>query len=344
MAIVSIVDYLNSKGQASDYNSRAKLAQQFGIANYTGTAAQNTQLLGLVQGQSSPQASPQQNIQNQINQLQSQVQAAQNAGYGQGGQYAGQQIPDSVLNGATQNQTVNEQSYKDAMDKVPAIKALGSSIDDIYNAYMTNTWDNIQTASGQSFSPAEQQDAYNSANSALEPYYKQQAEKDKADAESTLKQSQLNYQKKLADSAVSFQNEKTGLDQTAANNGVLFSGSRAQKQNALQTKYNSQDAYDKASYANSVGNTARDYQYKQGNSAASGLSQYYNAGSNNYNAGVATNGVSSNGLSSVYNSGNNNFTGTANAERQTTAQYNAARLLTNKANKLTLSGYNNQIN
>jgi LysM repeat protein len=44
----SIVDYLNSVGQASDYNSRAKLAAKSGISNYTGTAAQNTQLLGML--------------------------------------------------------------------------------------------------------------------------------------------------------------------------------------------------------------------------------------------------------------------------------------------------------
>jgi len=41
----SIVDYLNGQGQASDYNSRATLAGQQGIQNYTGTAQQNTQLL-----------------------------------------------------------------------------------------------------------------------------------------------------------------------------------------------------------------------------------------------------------------------------------------------------------
>lgn len=45
----SIVDYLNSLGRASDYNSRAQLAAQMGIANYSGTAAQNTQLLSMVQ-------------------------------------------------------------------------------------------------------------------------------------------------------------------------------------------------------------------------------------------------------------------------------------------------------
>ena len=41
----SIVDYLNSVGQNSSFASRAQLAQAQGIQNYTGTAAQNTQLL-----------------------------------------------------------------------------------------------------------------------------------------------------------------------------------------------------------------------------------------------------------------------------------------------------------
>ena len=46
----SIVDYLNSQGQASDFNTRTQLAQQYGIQGYTGTAQQNTQLLGYLQG------------------------------------------------------------------------------------------------------------------------------------------------------------------------------------------------------------------------------------------------------------------------------------------------------
>lgn len=46
----SIVDYLNSSGQASDYGTRAKLAASKGIAGYAGTAAQNTQLLNSLRG------------------------------------------------------------------------------------------------------------------------------------------------------------------------------------------------------------------------------------------------------------------------------------------------------
>lgn len=41
----SIVDALKSKGQASDFNSRATLAKQYGITNYTGSADQNVALL-----------------------------------------------------------------------------------------------------------------------------------------------------------------------------------------------------------------------------------------------------------------------------------------------------------
>jgi hypothetical protein len=46
----SIVDYLNSQGQDSSYAARAALAAKNGISNYTGTAAQNTQLLQSLQG------------------------------------------------------------------------------------------------------------------------------------------------------------------------------------------------------------------------------------------------------------------------------------------------------
>ena len=47
----SIVDYLKSQGQDSSYNARKKLASQFGITNYTGSAGQNTQLLSALQSQ-----------------------------------------------------------------------------------------------------------------------------------------------------------------------------------------------------------------------------------------------------------------------------------------------------
>ena len=59
MAIGSIVDYLRGQGKDSSYSNRKKLAEQYGISNYSGTAGQNTNLLKAMQGggQGSPGAS-----------------------------------------------------------------------------------------------------------------------------------------------------------------------------------------------------------------------------------------------------------------------------------------------
>jgi N-acetylmuramoyl-L-alanine amidase CwlA len=51
----SLVDYLKSIGVDSSFTNRQHLAQQHGIANYTGTASQNTQLLNAMRGGSAPQ-------------------------------------------------------------------------------------------------------------------------------------------------------------------------------------------------------------------------------------------------------------------------------------------------
>ncbi|WP_368296119.1 hypothetical protein [Enterocloster citroniae] len=60
MAVGSIVDYLNSRKQDSSYNNRKKLASQYGITDYTGTAAQNTNLLKYLQSGSQGNTGPQQ--------------------------------------------------------------------------------------------------------------------------------------------------------------------------------------------------------------------------------------------------------------------------------------------
>lgn len=51
---VSVVDYLNKQGKGSSFSARKRLATQYGIRNYTGTAAQNTELLEKLQAGSSP--------------------------------------------------------------------------------------------------------------------------------------------------------------------------------------------------------------------------------------------------------------------------------------------------
>lgn len=53
----SLVDYLKSIGKDSSFTARQQYAAQYGISNYSGTAAQNTQLLNLMRGGSAPAAS-----------------------------------------------------------------------------------------------------------------------------------------------------------------------------------------------------------------------------------------------------------------------------------------------
>jgi hypothetical protein len=52
----SIIDYLDSKGQPSDYASRSKLAADFGIENYRGSREQNLELLGKLKSGETPTA------------------------------------------------------------------------------------------------------------------------------------------------------------------------------------------------------------------------------------------------------------------------------------------------
>lgn len=54
MAVGSIVDYLNSSGRDSSYAARRKLAEEYGMSGYSGSANQNTKLLRMLQGGAQP--------------------------------------------------------------------------------------------------------------------------------------------------------------------------------------------------------------------------------------------------------------------------------------------------
>lgn len=54
MAVGSIVDYLNSSGRNSSYAARRKLAEEYGMSGYSGSASQNTKLLRMLQGSAQP--------------------------------------------------------------------------------------------------------------------------------------------------------------------------------------------------------------------------------------------------------------------------------------------------
>ncbi|WP_269050753.1 N-acetylmuramoyl-L-alanine amidase [Sporosarcina sp. G11-34] len=55
----SIVDWMNTNKMDSSFANRAKLAKQYGITEYSGTAAQNNELLDKLQGKTADKPSPQ---------------------------------------------------------------------------------------------------------------------------------------------------------------------------------------------------------------------------------------------------------------------------------------------
>lgn len=206
-----------------------------------------------------------------------------------------------------------------------ALKASGGDITKLTDQY------------GTPFSQADQQAALKEASSALSPYYAAETAKDTADTEAKLAAQQQAYQDYTTKAGQEFQTEKTTQDQTAANQGVLFSGGRAQKLQNLKNAYEAEGASKLAGLTSDVGQTARDYQYAYGNTNAQNpnLSKYYTAGSNVYNPNVATGGVEKGGLSTMYNPSSLNFQGTNINAANAAKQARAAGLLWNKANKLT---------
>lgn len=57
----SIVDYLKSIGEDSSFSNRAKLAKQYGITDYKGTADQNAELLNKMRSGATPSTQPRTN-------------------------------------------------------------------------------------------------------------------------------------------------------------------------------------------------------------------------------------------------------------------------------------------
>jgi len=235
--------------------------------------------------------------------------------------------------------------YYDAIAANPRINELtqgGSTLEEIITALQTGNLSGIVDFNGQPFSPQDQQDALARGMEDNKLYYEALQQKETANTESALAQDVDDYQNYLINSGQSFEADKAKSDQQAANSGVLFSGSRVQKEKNMQRAYQQDQNYTRNKVARNIGSTASDFQYKYGNEAASGLSQYYNLGSNTYNPNKARGGVGSGSLSNVYQPSNYTFQGTRNTARSAGANTRAAGYLWNKGNKLLRTGYNNQ--
>lgn len=210
----------------------------------------------------------------------------------------------------------------------------------ILNAYVTGDWSGVSSLSGKPFTDEQQAAAVTQAETALAPAYKAQLENDRATTEDTLRGNQEGLADSESADAQQFGKDKNALDQNAADQGVLFSGSRIQKQNDLRTAYQDRDAQARRGAAEHAATTARGYQYNYGNEEAGKLSSMYNLpDAPTYDAGVAGGKVTpGRTLSAAYDPSKYNFQGTKPVAQGAAVQTRAANLLANRANKLTLSG------
>jgi hypothetical protein len=226
------------------------------------------------------------------------------------------------------------------------IIAQGSSPDAIVNAYMNNDWSGISDVTGKPFSKQMQEEAVATATRALAPAYKAQESYDTSVVREDLAREQGRFSSFLDTEARDFKANKATQDLNAADQGVLFAGSRAQKLNDLKSIYSDREKAERDLTAGNIASTARDHQYQYGNEGAGKLSQFYQLGGGNaYRSNVAGAGgvAAQNGLSKAYNPGAYNFQGTAVTANKASAQTRAAGLLANRANKLTAGGYSNKL-
>lgn len=258
----------------------------------------------------------------------------------------GYNIPvTGVLDSAT-TQAMNS-SVASALSAIPSFSSLsgGASASDLASAYTSGDYSGITSLTGKPFTDAQQSAAFGQATDALAPGFNESKAYDTSNAENSITQQNEGYNDYLANEATNFKSDKVAGDQSASDNGILFSGARTQKEKDLKTLYENRDAQQRETAANNIANTTQDYQYKYGNAAAPTLSSYYNglSGGNTYNAGVAGGAVTpKTSIASIYNPAAYNYQGTAVNANNANVQTRAAALLANNANKLTPTGYKTQ--
>lgn len=253
--------------------------------------------------------------------------------------------PTGVLDTTTYN-AMNSAVSK-AVSQHPDVKqyGAGSNPDAILNAYMTGNWSGVTDLTGKPFTDEQQKAAVDAATSALAPGFDVKQAYDTSKVQTSLQQNQRNLATLQRQDATQFGKDKMSLDQDAANNGVLYSGSRLLKQNQLAQTYADRDLANRTQAGDTIRSTGRDYAYNYGTDAANKLSSYYNVpGQTNFNPNVAGGKVTpGSSISSFYNPSEYAYQGTQPVANQAAIQTRAAGLLANRANKLSLTGYGTKL-
>jgi hypothetical protein len=217
----------------------------------------------------------------------------------------------------------------------------GNDAASILDAYMTGDWSGVMDLTGKPFTDEQQQAAVKAAEKVLGPAYKAAESYDRSVVEDTLRQEGEDFANFQDTEEKAFIDAKDAQDQAAADQGVLFTGARAQKLNDLRNTYEDRQRIARQQSADRTRSTVRGYQYEYGDDAARSLRDLYRLpGASGYNPNVAGGGVArSSSLSSVYNPGDFKFQGTKPVAQKAAVQTRAATTLASKANKLSLSGY-----
>ncbi len=216
----------------------------------------------------------------------------------------------------------------------------GSSPESIVSAYMTGDWSGVSDLTGRPFDRGQQEAAVAQAEKALAPAYRAMESYDRAGVEDDLRQEADSLGDFQRSEERGFRDDKNRLDQGAADNGVLFAGSRIQAQNDLRATYQDRDAIARRNAADRIASTARANQYAYGDAAAGKLSDRYRLpGQRSFDTSVAGGRVTQGGPASAYDTGAYRFQGTKPVAQKAAVQQRAASLLANRANKLSLSGY-----
>jgi len=242
-----------------------------------------------------------------------------------------------------QNEQEDDYFYNQAILSNDIFK--GNSEEDIEQAALSGDFSGLYDTYGKPFSDLIQQEAVQDAQNALDPRFNVDKEYTTQNTEDALRQNQYNYNNTLEDQADQFEADKTQLDQNAANQGVLFSGARDQKERKLANIYKTNQDRLSQGYQDDTKNLTKNLQYQYGDNAVGSnrLSQYYGSGRNTFNPKVAREGAQRSSLSQTYQPKETGFAGSAVTAHGANVQSRASGLLRNKANKLFNTGYANQL-
>ncbi len=240
------------------------------------------------------------------------------------------------------NQQELDQFYNLSVASHPVFS--GNSADALAYAAETGDFNGLMNPEGKPFSNEVQSEVIKEAESALAPGFEAKKSFDTQNVESDLDQKKRDYEEYLLTQKENFEADKDTLDQNAADQGVLFSGGRIEREKRLGDSYARNEEVNRANMGSSIGDIARKFQYAEGNEAAQNpsISKYYSLGSNTYNPNTARNNVGAGSISNVYNPAGSNFQGTNVNSNKAAVNVRAANLLKNRGNKLLASGYGNQ--